>query len=315
MGIAAVIGGTRIPSGSSDRYMYFVAVDATDLKTREPGLSSFTVYRSRNGGVAAPYTSPTINETDASNMPGVYELLIDEDTTIATGNDTEEYVVHITQAEMAPVTQSIEIFRNVWDEVLTGATHNVASSAGRRLRQIEDVTLLVEGTATAGAAGTITLEVGSNANDEFYDHALIVLTGGAGVGQARLLDSYDGGTRVATILPAWVTNPSSGTTYSIYAAGEVHVREIHENAINAAAIAANAIGTSELDISGILASVVETEGSITIQQALQIMISVLAGVTTTTGTVFKTPNGNATRVTMSIDTTDNERDTVTLSFS
>ena len=68
----------RIPSGSTNRYIYFVAVDATDLKTRETGLSGFTVYRSRNGAAAAAFTTPTVNETDATNMPGVYELLIDD---------------------------------------------------------------------------------------------------------------------------------------------------------------------------------------------------------------------------------------------
>jgi len=101
----------RIPSGVTDQYIYFVAVDATDFTTRETGLSSFTVYRSRNGGAAAAMTTPTINETDSSNMPGVYELLLDEDMTIAAGNDSEEMVFHITHAGMAPVTRTIELYR------------------------------------------------------------------------------------------------------------------------------------------------------------------------------------------------------------
>ena len=40
----------KIPSGSTDRKIYFVGLDATDLVTRETGLSSFTVVRSRDGG-------------------------------------------------------------------------------------------------------------------------------------------------------------------------------------------------------------------------------------------------------------------------
>jgi hypothetical protein len=44
-------------------------------------------------------------------MPGVYKLLLDEDMTIATGNDSEEMVFHITHAGMAPVTRSIELYR------------------------------------------------------------------------------------------------------------------------------------------------------------------------------------------------------------
>jgi len=101
----------RIPSGVTDQYIYFVAVDATDLKTRETGLSGFTVYRSRNGAAAAAMTTPTVNETDSANMPGVYELLCDEDMSIAAGNDSEEMVYHITVAGMAPVTRVIEVYR------------------------------------------------------------------------------------------------------------------------------------------------------------------------------------------------------------
>lgn len=101
----------RFPSGVVDQYLYFVAVDATDLITRETGLSSFTVYRSRNGAAAAAYTTPTINETDSSNMPGVYELLLDEDMTIDSGDDSQDVCLHITHAGMAPVTLKFELYR------------------------------------------------------------------------------------------------------------------------------------------------------------------------------------------------------------
>jgi hypothetical protein len=114
----------RIPSGVTDQYIYFVAVDATDLKSRETGLSSFTVYRSRNGAAAAAMTTPTVNETDGTNMPGVYELLLDEDMTITAGNDSEEMVFHITAAGMAPVTRVIELYR---PKITAGYTLGVGS--------------------------------------------------------------------------------------------------------------------------------------------------------------------------------------------
>ena len=117
----------RIPSGTTDRYVYFVAVDATDLKTRETGLSSFTVYRSRNGAAAAAMSSPTVNETSSGSMPGVYELLLDEDTTLAAGNDSEEMALHITATGMAPVTRSVEIYRPETTEGSTLAVADVAS--------------------------------------------------------------------------------------------------------------------------------------------------------------------------------------------
>lgn len=114
----------RIPSGVTDQYIYFIAVDSTDLKTRETGLTSFTVYRSRNGAAAAAMTTPTVTEVDATNMPGVYQLLLDEDMTIGTGNDSEEMVFHITQAAMAPVTRVIELYR---PKITAGYTLGVGS--------------------------------------------------------------------------------------------------------------------------------------------------------------------------------------------
>lgn len=117
----------RIPSGVTDQYIYFVAVDSTDFTTRETGLTTFTVYRSRNGAAAAAMTTPTVNEVDSTNMPGVYELLLDEDMTIGSGNDSEEMVFHITQADMAPVTRAIELYR---PKVTAGQTLAVTSGRG-----------------------------------------------------------------------------------------------------------------------------------------------------------------------------------------
>lgn len=116
----------RFPSGTTDQYIYFVAVDSTDLKTRETGLTSFTVYRARNGAAAAAYTTPTVAEVSSANMPGVYSLLLDEDMTIASGNKSEEVVLHITQASMAPVTLIYELYR---PDVTDGETITVSSGA------------------------------------------------------------------------------------------------------------------------------------------------------------------------------------------
>lgn len=102
---------TRIPSGVTDQGFYFVAVDSVDFTTRETGLASFTVVRSRNGGADATMTTPTITEIDNTTMPGVYHLLCDEDMTIDAGDDEQEMVYHITHAGMAPVTKVIELFR------------------------------------------------------------------------------------------------------------------------------------------------------------------------------------------------------------
>lgn len=157
----------RIPSGVTDQYVYFVAVDANDLKSREVGLSSFTVYRSRNGGAAAAMTTPTINETDATNMPGVYELLLDEDMTIDSGDDSQEMAFHITHAGMAPVTRVIELYR---PKITAGNTLNVAADG--------DIGGNVDGNVV-GSVGSIS---GVTFPTNFADLSITATTGRIDVG-------------------------------------------------------------------------------------------------------------------------------------
>ena len=133
----------RIPSGVVDQYIYFVAVDATDYVTRETGLSSFTVVRSRNGAADATYTTPTITEIDNTTMPGVYALLLDEDMTIGSGNDSEEVAIHITHSGMAPVTRTFELYRS---KITQGETLTV-TVAGK----VDDNIESVNGTTVTGA--------------------------------------------------------------------------------------------------------------------------------------------------------------------
>lgn len=151
----------RIPSGKTDQVLYFAAVDATDLKTRETGLSSFTVVRSRKGSADVTYTTPTVTEIDATTMPGLYALLVDEDTTIDSGSDSEEYAVHITHAGMAPVTRVIELYRR---DTTSGRTI-VVDAAG--LADANAVKVGPTGSGTAQTAGDIVAKV--DVIDDFLD--------------------------------------------------------------------------------------------------------------------------------------------------
>lgn len=74
-------------------------------------------------------------------------------------------------------------------------------------------------TATAGTAGSITLDAGAPITVDLFKGQLIFLDSGTGVGQVRLITAYSA-VRVATVTPNWVTNPASGTTFVILGAGE-----------------------------------------------------------------------------------------------
>lgn len=137
----------RIPSGKVDQVIFFVAFDSNDNLTRKTGLSAFTVYRSRKGGTATVYTTPTIAELSSANMPGVYSLLIDEDTTIDSASDSEEYAVHITATGMAPVTRTLELYRR---DTTSGRTLAVDSSS----RADASVGAMAANVMTAAAAAS-----------------------------------------------------------------------------------------------------------------------------------------------------------------
>ncbi len=64
----------------------------------------------------------------------------------------------------------------------------------------------------------------------------------------------------------------------------------------------------------LFAKIIETQGNYTVQQALSVILAVLAGVTTTQGSVLKSPNGSATRVSATINAS-NERTAMTLTPS
>lgn len=121
----------RIPSGKVDQNINFVALDTAGA--RVTGLSGFTVYRSRNGGTATVYTTPTVIELSSANMPGVYALLIDEDTTLASGSDSEEVALHITKTGMVGVTRVFELYR-AEDAVVLDRADGIET--GYTLRQI-----------------------------------------------------------------------------------------------------------------------------------------------------------------------------------
>jgi hypothetical protein len=76
-------------------------------------------------------------------------------------------------------------------------------------------------TAQAGGAATITLDASASATDNLYNGEWILLTGGTGVGQCRLIIGYNGTTKVATTVPNWATNPDLTSTFAILPAGQI----------------------------------------------------------------------------------------------
>lgn len=83
---------------------------------------------------------------------------------------------------------------------------------------------LRSGTAQAGAAGSITLDSGASAIDDFYNGALVVATLDGAV-EARIITDYVGSTKVASVTPNWNTTPDSDDTFIIYLPDGVQIQD------------------------------------------------------------------------------------------
>lgn len=116
---------------------------------------------------------------------------------------------------LASTATSAQLVDDVWDEALTGATHNVTNSAGKRLRAIDAAFEVHSGTAQAGAAGTITLDTGASATDDIYRGDRIVIVGGTGAQEHGICISYNGTTKVATMSENWVITPDATSEFEV----------------------------------------------------------------------------------------------------
>lgn len=128
---------------------------------------------------------------DGTNAPGLYQLGL-PDAAVAGGAD---YV----------------------DVYLKGATNMVQTVARIQLdNRMRDT--IRTGTAQAGAAGTITLDSGASATNDFYKGALIYVREGTGAGQVpTICTAYVGSTKVATVSPNWITTPDNTSKFEVAA--------------------------------------------------------------------------------------------------
>ena len=110
-------------------------------------------------------------------------------------------------------TFALAIADAIWDEVLTGATHNIATSAGRRLRSIEDVTSSTVN--DAGASTTVFITALSSATSDHYNDQLLHFTDGNLAGQVKAIEDYDGGSKTITVSEAFTEAPGNGDAFDI----------------------------------------------------------------------------------------------------
>jgi uncharacterized phage infection (PIP) family protein YhgE len=140
-------------------------------------------------------------------MAGTTMLSTDMDDLIATTTSIAAGTTSLSTDSIADA---------VWDEVLTGATHNVTNSAGRRLRLLADANVVHAGTAQAStAANTITLSTEASTSDDIYNGDRITIVGGTGAQEHALIIDYDGANLIATVAENWVISPDATSEYEL----------------------------------------------------------------------------------------------------
>jgi hypothetical protein len=128
---------------------------------------------------------------------------------------------------------------------LNNATPTVVLSAS-------DSPTVATGTATAGAASTITLQTALGA-DSLPNGQTIKITSGTGAKQTRRIIGYVDSTKVVTVDRAWTTNPSTDSVYAILATSGPKVDSSLQD--TAASVQGN--------VTGSVASVTGAVGSVT----------------------------------------------------
>jgi len=112
--------------------------------------------------------------------------------------------------QLADLPTASENADAVWDEVLTGATHNVNRSAGKRLRQIANERIIADGQTVSANTNTITLEpIGTLC----VGQTIVVTDQDTDEKQARFILAFDTGTDTATVDSNWCVVPTAGDEY------------------------------------------------------------------------------------------------------
>ena len=208
------------PSGtSSDRYV-----------TTAPGtlFAAGDVKISKDG---AAFANATNTPTQIAGSNPLYALALTasemqaEDVVVQivdqNGPAFRDAVIHVrSKIQTGQIKADASNLTNTSAMLLTGVgtgsgLEAVAGATGFDIKGAVSSLTLRSGTAQAGGASTITLDASANASDNYYRAGIVLVYSGTGAGQSRVIISYVGSTKVATVNRSWVTNPDSTSKFVV----------------------------------------------------------------------------------------------------
>lgn len=212
-------GATHIASGR-----YYAVLDATDsntlgkLEVNVHVAGALTVRREYMVVPANVYDSLILGTGTLSS--NVTEWLGTAPATPTTAGIPEVDVTHVSGSaeDIFQGDDEANLVDLVWDETLTGATHNVPASAGRRLRSVGDAT---SGTVNdASATTTSFVSTLTGAHDGHFEDQTLFFTSGSLDGMSRIITTYISATKVVTFDEPLPVAPGNGDGFDI---NPVHV--------------------------------------------------------------------------------------------
>lgn len=78
-----------------------------------PGLGTWVVNGAKGPDAAAAFMTPTVVELSLAVMPGVYSLLLDEQTTIDAGKKTEILKLYISATGWSGKSIEVTLFKDL----------------------------------------------------------------------------------------------------------------------------------------------------------------------------------------------------------
>jgi len=218
----SLTSGSHAGANTAGKYVSDMIDDTADLQANQGNWTTATGFSTH---VSSDVASDVWNSLQAAHVgAGTFGKVVSDVLEEVDGLDGAAMRGTDSAYTGTPPT-SDAIADAVWDEVLTGAVHNDATSAGRRLREIT-ASVTHSGTAQGGAATYITLDAGASATDGAYDPSVVAIISGTGAGQARLIMEYNGTSKAAYVDRNWKTNPDATSEFVIFAdPGREHTNE------------------------------------------------------------------------------------------
>jgi hypothetical protein len=175
----------------------------------------------------AVWTATIANRIDVAVSTRLAPLVAGRDLSVAATTGA----VQLDSADKATLVDLI------WDEPLTGATHNVANSSGKRLRQTTAFQQ-IDSTVIDASATTTTFVTGLTSSvDNFYNDSMLVFTDGALAGQVRAIYDYIGATKTIILEEALTSAPVNGVAFAVVSLHIHPVSQIQSGLATAAALA------------------------------------------------------------------------------